>query len=606
MDKKNLRGSFAVPSIVPLTVASLISFSTVGMAGEQAKPERPNILVIMADDLGYSDIGAFGGEIATPNIDALAANGRILTNFHTAAICSPTRASLMSGVDHHLAGIGNMAEVVGLNIKIDKPFSAPWGKSNSYDFSNIPEGYRGHLSDRVVSMAELFRDGGYHTSMVGKWHLGYDVVTPKRKGMPWYVVRKESLPSNRGFDDTFVLVNGAGSHFAPPSPPTALDKVVYSENGRVFPAAKLPKDFFSTTAYTDKLIAFIDANRESEKPFFAFASYTAPHWPLQAPAADIALQKGRYDEGFDVIRDRRIDRMKELGLIPQSLTASSLIAASDKNKLWHQLSDEERAREARLMEVYAAMVANMDAHIGRLIDHLKEIGEYDNTLIMFMSDNGAEGAPPFVPPIPGTEMDNSLENIGHQGSVVAYGMRWAEVSAAPFRLFKGFTGAEGGTSSPLIVQLPHQDGALPNSNARMHVMDVLPTLLELAGIDKPGTEYKGRPVHPIEGVSWLSALQSPQAFEAVRDTDAVLADELMGNSYVVKGSWKLSLQPDFSLRPVMRQTVPHQLFNLDDDRVESHDLSAEHPDVVADLQQAYQSYVKRAQVLEHARASSGR
>lgn len=596
----------AVNTVVHLTAASLLCFSATSIAGEAAKAERPNILVIMADDLGYSDISAFGGEIATPNIDALAANGRILTNFHTAAVCSPTRASLLSGVDHHLAGIGNMAEVVGLNIHINKPFTAPWGESNSYDFSNIPDGYQGHLSDRVVSMAELFRDAGYQTSMVGKWHLGYQVVKPQHRGMSWYQVREASLPHNRGFENTFAMINGAGAHFAPPSPPTPMDKTVYEENGRVFPSEQLPKDFYSTITYTDKLISYIDLSRANNKPFFAYAAYTAPHWPLQAPAEDIAKQKGRYDEGFEVIRDRRIARMKTLGLIPKDFTPSSLITTSDKNKLWDQLNDEEKAREARLMEVYAAMVANLDTHIGRLINHLKAIGEYDNTLIMFMSDNGAEGAPPFAPPIPGTEIDNSLDNIGHPGSLAAYGMRWAEVSAAPFRLFKGFTGAEGSTSSPLIVQLPHQKGALPTSDARMHVMDVLPTLLEIAGIEQPGQEYKGRQVHPIEGVSWLSALQSPDSFDAVRADDAVLADELMGASYVLKGPWKLSQQPDFSLRPVMRKTVPLKLYNLDEDRGETRDLASQHPDIVADLQQAYRAYIDRAEVLEHARSASGR
>lgn len=606
MITKRLNSSTAVNRIAKLTVASLISISAVSYAAGNHPTERPNILVIMADDLGYSDIGAFGGEISTPNIDALAGNGRILTNFHTAAVCSPTRASLMSGVDHHLAGIGNMGEVVGLNIMMDKPFAAPWGKSNSYDFDNIPEGYRGHLSDRVVSMAELFRDGGYNTYMVGKWHLGYEVVAPEHKGKPWYRVRKESLPSSRGFDNSFALINGGGSHFAPSTPPTPMDMTVYEENGRIFPAKMLPKDFYSTTSYTDKLISYIDANRDNGKPFFAYAAYTAPHWPLQAPAEDIERQKGRYDEGYEVIRDRRIARMKELGLIPQDLTPSPLVTPSDKDKLWEQLSADERAEQARMMEVYAAMVANLDNHIGRLVEHLKDIGEYDNTMIMFMSDNGAEGAPVYAPPIPGTSMDNSLANIGHPGSGVAYGTRWAEVSAAPFRLFKGFTGAEGGTSSPLIVQLPDQKGALPTSNARMHVMDVLPTLLELAKIEQPGTEYKGRQIHPIEGVSWLNALQKSEAFDTVRSDDDVLADELMGASYVLKGSWKLSQQPDFVLRPVMRQTVPFKLFNITADRGETRDLASEHPDVVAELQAEYKAYVERAKVVEHASSYSGR
>jgi arylsulfatase len=394
-------------------------------------------------------------------------------------------------------------------------------------------------------------------------------------------------------------------------PPTPLDIVTYAEDARLFPARELPKDFFSTAAFTDKLIGYIESNRSSGKPFFAYAAYTAPHWPLQAPEADIAAQKGRYDAGYEAIRGRRIERMKRLGLMPASLQPHPGVpgpAEGNKSgpKRWAELSPEEKAREARLMEVYAAMVTNLDAHIGRLIRHLKSIGEYDNTLIVFMSDNGADGAPPFAPPIPGTQSNNALDNIGRPGSVVSYGPRWAEVSSAPFRLFKGFIGAEGGTAAPLIVKLPQQSRARPTSDVRLQVTDILPTFLDAAGVANPGSVYKGRTVHPIEGVSLLSALNSSGPVAAVRPQDNVLASELMGNSYVVKGQWKLSLQPSLSPTPVPRADVPWQLFDLASDRGETKDLAATRPDIAAELRGDWAAYVKRAGVLEHRRAYSGR
>ena len=575
-----------------------------------AAPARPNILVIVADDLGYSDLGALGGEIATPHIDALAASGRILTNFHTAAVCSPTRARLMSGADHHLAGIGNMAEVVGMNIAQNQAINAPWGGANTYGFDRIPPGYQGHLSPDALSMAELLRDGGYHTMMVGKWHLAYQVAAPDAKVRTSYRVKPDALPHARGFERSFALVNGGGSHFAPSTPPTPLDLTTYAEDARVFPAAQLPKDFFSTASFTDKLIAWIDANRGSGKPFLAYAAYTAPHWPLQAPVADIEAQKGRYDAGYEVIRLRRIERMKQLGLIPQAMQPHPGVAGPGEGgtgpKRWAELTDVERAREARLMEIYAAMVSNLDRHVGRLVEHLKRIGEYDRTLIVFMSDNGAEGAPAFAPPVPGTAVDDRLDRLGHPGSVAAYGPRWAEVSAAPFRLVKGFTGAEGGTAAPLIVKLPGQRQALPTSHARMQVTDVLPTVLEAAGVADPGSRFRGRVVHPIEGVSFWQALRRPDAFVAVHAADHVLADELMGSSYVVKGRWKASQTASYAATPVLREQTPWQLFDLSVDRGERQDLSTQHPELLADLLKARADYARRTGLVEHRRIYSGR
>lgn len=598
--------------VLAMTVVGLAACSTPTGTSQEAQKSsnRPNILVIMADDLGYSDLGVFGSEIATPNIDALANTGRLLTNFHTRAVCSPTRASLLSGVDHHLAGIGNMAEVVGSNITVNRPHTAPWGRSNSYDFDNIPAGYQGHLSPKALSMAEVLRDGGYNTFMVGKWHLAYQVTAPNEKDRTWYRIKPDALPFARGFDRSFTLINGGASHFAPPPVPTPLDVTTYAEDSRIFPASQLPKDYFSTATFTDKLISYIDGARATGKPFFAYAAYTAPHWPLQAPEADIAAQKGRYDAGYEVIRDRRIERMKQLGVIPASLKPFPGIAGpaegGDGPKRWSELTPAERASEARLMEIYAAMVTNLDAHVGRLIEHLKRIGEYDNTLILFLSDNGADGASAFAPPIPGTKTDNSFENLGRPGSVAAYGPRWAEVSSAPFRFFKSFTGAEGGTAAPLIVKLPGQKGDSPISHARLQVTDVLPTVLDAAGVANPGNRFQGREVYPIEGRSFLDALRRPDAFTAVHPSDAVFADELMGASYVIKGQWKLSQQSPLNMGVVMRKDVPWRLFNLANDRGETNDLAAKYPEIVADLLKAREEYVRRTGLVEHARTYSGR
>lgn len=605
---RTLNGTLA-PVLV--AVMALSACTTAQSPPVSAAPsQRPNILVIVADDLGYSDIGAFGGEIATPNIDALAAGGRMLTNFHTRAVCSPTRASLLSGADHHLAGIGNMAEVVGSSTLQSRPENAPWGKTNRFDFDHIPVGYQGHLSPKALSMAELLRSGGYSTFMAGKWHLAYQVAAPDERVRAPFRLKPDALPHARGFDRSFALVQGGASHYAPSTPPTPLDLTTYAEDGRVFPAAQLPRDFFSTQAFTDKLIGYIEANRASGKPFFAYAAYTAPHWPLQAPEADIAAQKGRYDAGYEVIRERRIARLKQLGLITVAMKPSTGVPGPAEGgtgpKRWSELSADERAREARLMEIYAAMVTNLDAHIGRLVEHLKRSGDYDDTLILFMSDNGAEGADAFAPPVPGTKVDNSLANLGRPGSVAAYGHRWAEVSSVPFRLVKGFTGAEGGTASPLIVKLPGQRQGVPVTAARLQVTDVLPTVLDAAGVKNPGTSFQGREVFPIEGRSFLAALRSPKAFGAVHPADAVLADELFGTSYVVKGRWKLSQTATLKPGVTLREQTPWQLFDLSTDRGETQDVAAAHPDVVADLRKAHAEYARRTGLVEHARIYTGR
>ncbi|MDF3835150.1 arylsulfatase [Cupriavidus basilensis] len=574
--------SLALGGLLPVT-----AFSD-GSAREAAQPQpvraaRPNIVMILADDLGYSDIGAMGGEIDTPNLDALAASGRILTNYHTGATCSPTRAMLMSGTDHHLAGLGSMAEVNATAISTN---TAPWGKQNTYNYEHAPDGYEGYLNERVPSLPQLLKDGGYHTYMAGKWHLASTPADPAANAGRRTVLRPASFPNAKGFERSFALLQGAGSHFAQvPGKPIVADLASsYTEDDK---PVSLPPDFYASKNYTDKLISYIDENRHDGKPFFAYLAFTAPHWPLQAPDADIARYGGRYDEGYEAIRARRIAKQKKLGLIPADFTPSPGLPQLQGHPRWADLTKQQRAMEARKMEVYAAMVENMDRHIGRLIGYLKQRGIYDDTLIVFASDNGAEGGPNFFPNNP--NVNNALDNIGRPLSNVTYGERWAEVSATPFRLWKGFS-VEGGVTAPLIVRMPRQIRSKPALGDLTHVTDLLPTFLELAGIDHSNSHRKGQFAYPITGRSLVSRLQD-RVSSGPRSSDAILADELFTGRYVIQGDWKLvSMQPPFG-------DNRWQLFNLRRDRGETTDLSEVHPERAARLAAEYEAYAARVGVV---------
>lgn len=507
---------------------------------------RPNVLLIVADDLGYSDLGAFGGEIPTPNLDQLANQGMLLTNHYVTPTCSPTRAALMSGTDNHLAGLGTMGELLPRSPKLQ-------GKP----------GYEGYLNDRVYWLPEILRDAGYHTYMAGKWHIGKE---------------PEQWPVARGFEQSLALINGGGSHFAPvPGKPIFADRAQYVENDQ---RIQLPADFYSSNSYTDKLIQYIKQDHGDGKPFFAWAAYTAPHWPLHAPDEDIAKFKGKYAAGYEAIRTARLERLRKLGLIGEDAQPNAGLPTSKDYPSWDMLSPEEQADEARRMEVYAAMVHNMDSNVGRLIQTLKDLGEYDNTLVIFMSDNGAEPTDSFFPANENT--DNSLENIGRRLSNVGYGARWAEVSASPFRLFKGWT-TEGGVSSPAFVRLPGQHAATPRIEVPTHVTDIAPTILDFAGIRLPeGNQYNGRSVHPISGVSLAPVLKGEAGSEQL--ANRVLAGELFGGRYVRSGKWKLV--------SVMTPFADNQweLYDLERDRSESHDVAAEHPEVVKHMVQLWDDY----------------
>jgi arylsulfatase A-like enzyme len=583
------RGRRLLPALVALAGAAALTLAACG--GSDPKP--PNILLIVADDMGYSDIGAFGSEIPTPNIDALVRDGRVLTRFYTAPACSPTRGMLMSGADSHRVGFGAMENNVTALIAAK---NAPFGVDFSYD--NVPDGYAGFLPARALSMPQLLRDAGYHTYMAGKWHLAYEFASTPTGGSSRF--RPASFPNKMGFERSYAMLDGAGAHFAPlPGNPTRYDTTTYTEDDVAFPAANLPADFYSTKTYTDKLISYIESNRADKKPFFAYAAYTSPHWPLQAPDEDIAAHKGRYDEGYDVIRKRRVEKMKQLGVLPAGFAENpglqSVAQGGTGKKLWSELSPTERALQARSMEVYAAMVTNLDGHIGRLVKYLRDTGQYDNTVIFFMSDNGSDSNPAAGAAVTAT---TDLASMGRRGSTVAYGERWAEVSAAPFRLWKTFTGAEGSVSVPAVVKLPGRDQQRAPLTAMTLVKDLLPTFLDMAGVPIPGNTYAGRPIEPITGVSLKTAMHSPEAAPQVRPSTEMTALEYLGQGYVHRADgWKLARSGTPGVATPNYAAMPWRLYNVQDDRGETLDRAAERPDILAALLQEWEKYTQSNTVL---------
>lgn len=512
--------------------------------------EKPNILVIVADDMARSDLASFGGEIETPTLDALAGEGVRLSGFHTAPNCSPSRAMLLTGVDNHVAGLGNMSE-----------FMQPEQRGKP--------GYENRLNERAASFAEVFQDAGYNTYMTGKWHLGRS---------------EEHSPLSKGFDKSYVLIQGGASHFYDMKGFWGRDpKALYREDGK---EVDVPEGFFSTDFYTDRMIEYIDSGRKSGKPFFAYLAYTAPHWPLQAPEEWIDKYKGRYDRGYEALRQERLTGMKNLGLLPADVEANLPMASG--LPAWEQLSEEQRKSEARVMELYAAMVSHMDHGIGRVIDHLKNTGLYDNTLIVFLADNGASGNSPanignnreWIK----ANFDNSLENMGRQHSFVDLGAQWAQVAAAPSPMYKGFT-TQGGINTPAIIRYPDMPGQGSVISATTHVMDIMPTALELAGVEHPGKKFRGREVHPLQGRSMLPLIKG----EAV--PERVLGWELFDRRALRKGDWKLVMIE----KPYGKGEW--ELYNIARDPSESQDLATAEPEKMQELLAGWDAYVEENGVI---------
>lgn len=526
-------------------------------AAPAAKP-RPNILLIVADDLGYSDLGSYGGEIATPNLDRLASTGTRMTGFYASPFCSPTRAMLMSGSDNHLVGFGDMAELIT---------DAQKGKP----------GYEGYLNDRVVPMAQVLKDAGYRTAMAGKWHLG---------------VTEQVSPAARGFEHSYAMVMGGASHWGDQSGIVAVDpakppKAIYREDGK---AIDIPREgFYSSEAFTDKLLEYLKGGEKSGKPFFAYLAFTAPHWPLHAPEVDIAKYEGRYKEGYDRLRKERLLRMKKLGIIPAD---TPVYEGHPEWPKWESLTQAEKESEARRMTVYSAMVDNMDRQIGRVLAYLKEQKQLGNTFIFFMSDNGADGN--SVYDVARTrewihqDMDNSTANIGKRGSFIEYGPGWAQVGSTPFKLYKSFM-YEGGIAVPAIAWGPGIKGSTIKRDFA-HVTDVAPTIYELAGAQHPGIKYNGRPVLPLRGKSMLGYLQGKT--KTVRGPDEVVGWELGGRKALRKGDWKIV----YANRPW--GTGDWELYNIAKDRTESRNLAASNPAKLTELLAEWKRYVADTGTLE--------
>ncbi|CAO3694225.1 unnamed protein product [Umbelopsis ramanniana] len=535
-----------------------------------ADSAKPNFLIIIADDLGFSDVGCFGGEIKTPNLDSLGKGGVRFKDFHAAAACSPTRSMLMSGTDHHLTGLGQLVEFT----------------SNSPAHQGKP-GHEGYLTDNVATLPEVLRDGGYHTIMSGKWHLG---------------LRPEYSPSARGFTRSFSLLPGCANHYgwepqieegglSPKFFDTAV-AALHIEDREYVDNSKLPDDFYSTDYYTDKLLQYFE-ERPADKPFFAYLPYSAPHWPLQAPKENSSRYKGFYKDGPEALRQKRLEGLIREGLTSADVKAHPVVAPGSKE--WEAMDDITRTKSARAMEVYAGMVDRMDENIGRVINYLKENDLYDNTMILFASDNGAEGASYEMLPVVGDNIvdhiekyyNNSLDNIGQKDSFVWYGSRWAQAATAPSRLFKMFS-TEGGVRVPLIMK-PIGSGNPSICDEFCTMMDIMPTFLELAGIEKPGSTYNGRSVLSMRGSSWVPYLNG--SAEHIHKDDHVTGWELVGQGALRKGNWKIN----FVNKPFGPETW--QLYDLSVDPGETNDLGEQEPEKLKELINHWQEYALETQVV---------
>jgi arylsulfatase len=467
---------------------------------------------------------------------------------------------LLSGTDSHLSGVGNMDE---------------WLAPNQRGVS----GYEGVLNQQVVSFVNLLRDGGYHTYMVGKWHLGK---------------QREQLPRARGFERDFSLLDGAGSYFDMTGLSASSPRSIFTEDGEYL--EELPEDYYATKTYTDKMISFIESNRADGEPFFAYVSHQAPHDPYHLPEDWLRRCERQYDAGWDALRLQRLARMKELGILGADANLAERLWYVPT---WSDLAPAARVTFGRKMELYAALVENLDHHVGRLIDYLKKVGEYDDTLFLFFPDNGAEGTDlaHMIAGTPGTRdhlfyvvnwSQTHLNAWGRPHSNVTYGAGWAQVSMTPFRQHKGWL-AEGGIHCPLVVSgAGVQRAAGSIEGALLHVMDIAPTLLEIAGVAPPAT-YGERPVQRMQGKSWVPMLAGRSA--GPRGEQDWLGWELWGSRAIRQGNWKLLWQP----RPMGEERWA--LYDLARDPGERRDLAQQEPERVRQMTALWDEYARTNNVI---------
>ena len=528
------------------------------------KDERPNIILIMADDLGYSDIGCLGGEITTPNIDYLADNGLRFRQFYNTSRCCPTRASLLTGLYNHQAGIGEMTT--------DR---------------NEP-GYRGFISQNTITLAEVLKEAGYHTGMVGKWHVSNTIEQKDKEAQMRWLNHKEEhplfsplnqYPTSRGFEKYYGNIWGVVDFFDP-----------FSLVNGTTPVANVPSNYYHTDAISDTAVSYIHEFSKEDKPFFIYVAETAPHWPLHALPEDIKKYENTYKVGWDAIRENRYKKMVSIGLIDSSKAPLSTRWQSDLK--WENNPDKEW--DARAMTVHAAMIDRMDQGIGRIIKALNEAGKLENTLIFFLSDNGAspEVAAQYGP---GFDRPNETRNgqkisypvkkdvlPGDETSFASIGPRWANVSNTPYQFAKAES-YEGGIRTPLVAFWPEGITAKKGSfsNRIGHVMDFMATIVELSKAKYPST-YKGNAIKPLQGKSFAPAFVSKNT-----EGHEAIFNEHFGAKYVRHEGWKLVAHPRESWH----------LYKIDDDETELNDLSKQHPDIVQMLDEMWQEWAKQNHVL---------
>ena len=576
----------------PIMKPFILLLSALLLSLSSPAAEKPNIILIMCDDVGYSDIGCYGGEIETPNLDALAKGGVRFSQFYNTARCCPTRASLLTGLYAHQAGIGHMVD--------------DWS-------TKVGESYAGDLSQKSVTIAEVLKTAGYATYMTGKWH-----VTKISK--PQTEAEKHNWPLQRGFDRFYGTIHGAGSFFDP--------NTLTRDNTYISPFADAeyqPNEYYYTDAINDHAARFVTEHAKSnpEKPFFMYMAHTAAHWPMHAKDADIAKYKGRYDAGYDSIRAARLEKMKHLGLLDGRWKVTP--QAGD----WSQV--ENKAWEARCMEVYAAMLDCMDQGIGRLVETLKKNGQYDNTVIFFIQDNGgcAEGmgrkgphqARSDKPTLPALTKDYLQPDMipkqtrdgfpmrqgqgvmpGGADTYIGYGQNWANVSNTPFREYKHWQ-HEGGISTPLIAHWPAVMKTIKQSDKEMgrlvstpsHLIDIMATCVDLAGATYPKQHHKNV-IQPMEGTSLKPFLVAPSESLPAAWPQRPLFWEHEGNRAIRIGDWKL----------VSKHPGGWELYNITIDRTEMNDLATQHPDRVKEMAAQWDAWAKRVGVMPWPIGGKGR
>ena len=494
------------------------------------RPDKPNVIVIMCDDMGFSDIGCYGSEIETPNLDKLAANGLRFTQFYNTARCCPTRASILTGLYSHQAGIGHM--------------TADYGQP----------GYIGRLNKKCVTIAETLKPAGYRTFVTGKWHVG-------AKEKDWW-------PLQRGFDRFYGVPEGGGFYFKPTAGRSIVldNEVIHTKDG-----SPVPEGWYSTDAWTDHGLEFVEQAVKQKQPFFWYLAHNAPHWPLQATDKDIARYKGKYLKGWDALRAERHRRMIKMGIVTKNWP---ITPRDSQAPAWDELDDAKKEEMDLKMAIYAAQIDRVDQNIGKLVAKLKELGIFDNTLILFLADNGgcAEGGK--------FGFDRHKDKpIGTAESHSSYGLAWANASDTPFRRYKHWV-HEGGIATPLIAHWPaviKQRGKLTHQPG--HVIDIMATCVDVARAEYP-SEYKGNKITPMEGRSLVPAFGNKSI-----ERQAIYWEH-EGNRAVRLGKWKL----------VSRHPGDWELYDLEADRTELNDLSEKYPEKLEGLKALYKSWAERCGV----------